>query len=224
MKNFLFFLSFCFSFCVFAQKVTLSKVAQTHANADKVFYKINADSTAKIYLGEVEVQGFSDDDAKVFAQIYKKAKEIGANAFDWKPFVQIDETVSKFDPTHYKLDLYYVEPKDFPEEKNMVYFIASPYKKQIIGFNGQNVVFEPRTYTTIQLQPGEIYTVSTRKLLGSSIKLSAQDDQPVQYFQFSGFSVNANEGAGIQLKSGDIMKLEKSYAQFLTVIYQYFKN
>ncbi|SFI85016.1 hypothetical protein SAMN05421638_1180 [Kaistella treverensis] len=224
MKKFFFFLSFCFSVFTFAQKVTLSKVAQTHKNTDKVFYKINADSTAKIYLGEVEVQGFSDDDAKVFGMIYKKAKEIGANAFAWKPLVQIDETVSTFYPMHYKLELYYAEPKDFPEEKNLVYFIASPYKKQTIAFDDKDVVLAPRTYTTLQLIPGEIYTVSTRKLLGSSIKLSAQDDQPVQYFQFSGFSVNANQGAGIHFKSGDIMKLEKSYAQFLTTIYQFFQK
>ena len=224
MKKVLLVLSFGFSLLMFGQNVTLSKVVQTHTNTDKVLYKINPDSTAGIYLGEVEVQGFSDDDAKVFGLIYNKAKEIGANAFSWQPFLQIDETAAAFDPLHYKLNLYYVKSDQFPEENNRVYFISSPYKKQTIAFDKKEIVFEPRTFTYVQLEPGEIYTISTRKLLGSSIKLSAQENQPMQFFQFSGFSVNANQGAGLNFKSGDIMKLEKSYGQFLTTIYQYFKK
>ena len=71
---------------LFGQNVVLNKVVKTHTNDDKVFYKINPETTAADYLGEVEVQGFSEQDAKVFGMIYKKAKEIGANAFSWKPF------------------------------------------------------------------------------------------------------------------------------------------
>ncbi len=222
MKKYLFLLLFFLSVLNFGQNVSLSKVVETHTNADKVFYKINPDSTKAQYLGEVEVQGFSDDDAKVFGLIYTKAKEIGANAFAWKPFLSIDDSMPEFDPVHYKLNLYYVNSADFPAEDNKVYFISSPYKKQKIDVNRKEIIFEPRSYTWIHLQPGEIYTISTRKLLGSTIKLSAQEKQPVQYFQFSGFSVNANQGPGIQFKSGDIMKVEKSYGQFLTTIYQYF--
>lgn len=210
---------------IFAQTVVLNKVVKSHSNDDKVFYKINPDSIPSEYLGEVEVQGFSDNDAKVFGMIYKKAKEIGANAFSYQPFEEVDGTLSKFEPTHYKLSLYYVAVSDFPKEENAVYFISSPYKKQTITINNDKKVFEPRTYTKIDLAPGEVYTVSTRKLLGSSIKIAAQQNQPVQYFQLSGLSVNSNEygKAGINLKSGDIMRLEQSYAQFLTTIYQSFK-
>ena len=68
-------------------------------------------------------------------------------------------------------------------------------------------------------------TVSTKKLLGSTIKLAAQENQPVQFFQFSAFSVNSNASgtAGINLKSGDITRLEQSYGQFLTTIYEELK-
>ncbi len=209
----------------FAQNVVLNKVVKTHSNDDKVLYKINPDSVSSEYLGEIEVQGFSDDDAKVFGMVYKKAKEIGANAFSYQPFETIDETVPQFDSAHHKLSLYYVVPNGFPKEDNVVYLISSPYKKQTIGINKKNIVFEPRTYRKLKLLPGEIYTVSTKKLLGSSIKVSAQENQPVQFFQFSAFSVNSNPygTAGINLKSGDITKLEQSYAQFLTTIYQYQK-
>ena len=178
---------------------------------------------ASEYLGEIEVQGFSDDDVNVFGMIYKKAKEIGANAFSIKPFESVDGGVQKFDLAHYRLNLYYVSADQFPKEDNMIYLIASPYKRQTVAINKNKRIFEPRTYTKMELSPGEIYTVSTRKLLGSSIKLSAQENQPVQFFQFSAFSVNSNQegNAGINLKSGDITRLEQSYAQFLTTVYQY---
>ena len=78
----------------------------------------------------------------------------------------------------------------------------------------------------MSLLPGEVYSISTRKLLGSTIKLTAQNNQPVQYFQISGFGVNTNQNGtpGVNLKSGDIVRLEQSYAQFITTIYEYFKK
>ena len=206
-----------------AQNVILNKVEKTHSNMDKFLYKINPEAVNAEYLGEIEVQGFSDDDVKVFGMVYKKAKEIGANAFSYRPFESVEGGIQKFDSAHYRLNLYYVSPDQFPKEDNIIYLISSPYKKQTIAVNNDKLSFEPRTYTKIQLTPGEIYTVSTRKLLGSSVKLSAQENQPVQFFQFSAFSVNSNPygTAGINLKSGDITRLEQSYAQFLTTIYQY---
>ena len=206
-----------------AQNVILNKVEKTHSNTDKFLYKINSEAVNAEYLGEIEVQGFSDDDVKVFGMVYKKAKEIGANAFSYRPFESVEGGIQKFDSAHYRLNLYYVSPDQFPKEDNIIYLIASPYKKQTIAINNDKITFEPRTYTKIQLIPGEIYTVSTRKLLGSSVKLGAQENQPVQFFQFSAFSVNSKPygNGGINLKSGDITRLEQSYAQFLTTIYQY---
>ena len=210
---------------LFGQNVVLNKVVKTHTNDDKVFSKINPETTAADYLGEVEVQGFSEQDAKVFGMIYKKAKEIGANAFSWKPFEEVDGSLTKFEPSHYKLSLFYVQLSDFPKEENTVYFISSPYKKQTISINRDKKDFEPRSYTKINLDAGEIYTISTRKLLGSTIKIAAQQNQPVQYFQLSGLAVNSNDDnkPGINFKSGDIIRLAQSYAQFLTTIYHYFK-
>ena len=225
MRKILFLNLILLSTFFFAQNVMLNKVVKSHSNEDKVFYKINADFASAEYLGEVEVQGLSDNDAEIFGMIYKKAKEIGANAFSYKPFQEVDETFSKFDPAHYKLSLYYVSVSDFPKEDNTVYLISSPYKKQTISINNDKKVFEARTYTKFELKAGEIYTISTRGLLGSTIKIAAQQNQPVQYFQLSGASVNSNDYGkpGINLKSGDIIRLEQSYAQFLTTIYQYFK-
>ena len=225
MKRLIFLYLMIAGFSISAQNVLLNKVVKINTNSEKIFYKINPIDNNAEYLGEVEIQGFSDDDAKVFDMIYKKAKEIGANAFAFQAFETIDGTMSKFDPVHYKLSLYYASKEDFEKEDNMAYFISSPYKKQTISINKDKIKFEPRSFTKIKMEPGTLYNVSTRQFLGSNIKIAAQADQPVQYFQLSGFAVNANQegSAGINLKSGDIMKLEQSYAQFLTTIYQYFK-
>lgn len=222
MKNFLVFCTLIFAQIAFAQNVILNKVEKVNTNSDKIFYKIDPKVIAAEYLGEIEVQGFSDDDAKVFGMIYKKAKEIGANSFSYLPLESISGESVVFDELNYKLNLYYVPKENIPTENNVVYLIASPFKKQKIAINKENVEFQPRTFKKVVLKAGENYTISTRKLLGSAIMLSAQENQPVQYFQFSAFSVNSNPygTAGISLKSGDITKLEQSYAQFLTTIYK----
>jgi len=64
-------------------------------------------------------------------------------------------------------------------------------------------------------------TVSTRKLLGSSVKLAGKKDQPSVYFSLSNFKIRSNDSlyGGINLKSGDITGLEKSFGMFLTTIY-----
>ena len=225
MKNFLIISILFLSQIIFGQNVILNKVVKVNENSDKTLYKIDSEITTAEYLGEVEVQGFSDDDAKVFGMIYKKAKQIGANSFFYHSLETITGEKPEFNPLNYRLNLYYVSQENLPVEKNVVYLIASPYKKQKIAVNKEIIEFKPRSFKKIELQSGEIYTVSTRKLLGSTIVLSAQENQPVQYFQFSAFSVNSNPfgSPGINLKSGDITKLEQSYAQFLTTIYQEIK-
>ena len=225
MKKLIYLSILFFAQMFFGQTVILNKVLKSNTNSDKIFYKIDPSKVTSEYLGELEVQGFSDDDVKVFGMIYKKAKEIGANAFSYQPFETVDGSVQKFDYAHYRLNLYYVPANTFPKEDNIIYLIASPYKKQSIGVNKDNIVFQPRTYIKKTLSAGEIITISTKKLLGSTIKLAGQADQPVQYFQFSAFSVNSNPygTAGVNVKSGDITRLEQSYGQFLTTIFEEFK-
>lgn len=225
MKKLIFLTALFIAQSFFGQNVTLNKVVKSNSNADKILYKIAADQSEAEYLGELEVQGFSGDDVKVFGMIYKKAKEIGANAYSYKPFESIDGSSQKFDDAHYRLNLYYLEPARFPKEDNTIYLIASPYKKQKIALNKDNIIFEPRTFTKRKLSMGEIYSISTRKLFGSGIQVSGQQDQPALYLQFSAFSVNSNPygSAGINIKSGDITRLEQSYGQFLTLIYEEIK-
>lgn len=205
-----------------AQNVYLSKVEKTNDNTDKFLYKKAEAAIEAEYLGEIEVQGFSNDDAAVFSLIYKKAKEIGANTFSFKPFENIDGTPQSLNPANYRIALYYT-PKEKLEgqKKGMLYVFASSDKDQKISINKKDYILTPRSYLTLDITPGEVYTISTKKLLGSTIKVQPKTNDENLYFQVSSLKVKSDTSGtgGLNLKSGDIIGLEKSFAEFLSLIY-----
>lgn len=203
-----------------AQNVYLTKVERTHENTDKFLYKISEIKDAE-YLGEVEIQGFSKYDDEVFALIYKKAKEIGANSYTLKPFENIDGTKQNFNPSNYRLNLYFLPKNQLAEQTGYMYIFASSDKNQKIAVNNKDYIISPRSYIRLKTVPGEVYTVSTKKLLGSTIKIQPKDNSSNQYFQISAAKIKSdNTGTGgLNLKSGDIIGLETSYGDFLSTIY-----
>lgn len=205
----------------FAQNVFLTKVEKTHENTDRFLYKIDEEKKEAEYLGEVEVQGFSKNDAEIFSLIYKKAKEIGANTFALKPFETVDGSVQNFNPANYRLALYHLPKEKLLNQTGNLYLFASSDKDQKIALNKTDYILSPRSYFVIQTVPGEIYTISTKKLLGSTIKFQPKESSSNQYFQISATKIKSDETGvgGLNLKSGDIIGLEKSYAEFLSVIY-----
>lgn len=222
MKNIKFFLLLFVSQFFLAQNVYLSKVVKSNENSDKQLYSIKEEISLAEYLGEVDVQGFSNNDADIFSKIYKKAKEIGANAIALKPIEDIDGSAKEFNASNYKLSLYYLPKEKISASEGSLYVFASSSKDQKISINKKDYILPPRTYTKLQLAPGEIYTISTKKLLGSTIKIKKDNNNSDQYFQVSATKLggnNQNDGT-LHLKSGDIIGLEKSYAQFLKLIYQ----
>ena len=70
--------------------------------------------------------------------------------------------------------------------------------------------------------PGEIYTLSTRNLFGSSVKISYNNDQQIQYFLISAFKVKSDKSGvgGLNLKSGDIISIDSSFGDYLTLVLQ----
>ncbi|NAW51687.1 hypothetical protein GNY06_09980 [Elizabethkingia argentiflava] len=226
MKHFffIFFLYHCIG--LNAQWVGISKMLNIHDNKDKHFYRIENTKGAE-YLGEIEVKGLGQDDVNLFRTIYTKAKKMGANAFHIKALESIDGSLLAFNPEHYYLSLYYLPMDvDTPTQgEDTAYIIASPTSAHKISINNEKFILPARTFKKISLKPGDIYTLSTLKFLGSSIKLSSSGKQSAHYFQVSGFKIKSNPygKGGMNLKSGDFTRLEKSYAMFLTSIYQEIK-
>ncbi|GGG47957.1 hypothetical protein [Epilithonimonas arachidiradicis] len=200
--------------------VTLNKVEKTNDNKDKFFYKITEPSKSE-FLGEILVNGFSNDDVAIFGDIYKKAKQVGANSFSLKPIENVDGTFQSFNPAYYILNLYYTQPDNITDEQNVVYLVSASEKNQKININNQTTEIKPRSFLRLELIDNEVLTVSTRKLLGSAVKLSGKKDQPSLYFSLTDFKIRSNDSiyGGINLKSGDITGLEKSFGMFLTTIY-----
>ena len=220
MRKLLFLISvFCCQF-FYLQTVTLNKVEKTNDNKDKFFYKIN-DASNSEYLGEILVNAFSNDDVEIFGDIYKKAKQVGANSFSLKPIENVDGTIQDFNPAYYILNLYYTNPDNIPNEENVAYLVSSSEKKQKININGKTTELKARSFIKLNLNETEVMSVSTRKLLGSTVKLSAKAGQPSLYLALTDFKIRSNDGiyGGVNLKSGDITGLEKSFGMFLTTIY-----
>lgn len=204
-----------------AQTVYLSKVEKTNDNSDKFLYKKDEVGTESVYLGEAEVQGFSKDDALVFSLVFKKAKEIGANTFTIKPFENIDGSPQDFNPSNYKLALYYTPKKELKVQDGAMYVFASSEKNQKININKKDYIVTPRSFFKLKIVPGEVYTISTRKLLGSTVKVQPKTNDENLYFQVSSLKIKSDDSGvgGLNLKSGDVIGLEKSYAEFLRAIY-----
>jgi len=204
-----------------AQNVYLNKVEKTKDNTDKFLYHVNEDIEGREYLGELEVQGFSKDDAAVFSHIYKKAKEIGANTFSLKPFENIEGIPQPFNPANYKIALYYTPKEKLAAQNEALYIFASSDKEQKISINKKDYVLPSRSYIKLKTVFGEVYTISTKKLLGSTIKIQRKNKDENFYFQISSLKVKPDTSGvgGLNLKTGDIISLDKSYAEFLSVIY-----
>ncbi|WP_288435631.1 hypothetical protein [uncultured Chryseobacterium sp.] len=205
-----------------AQNVYLTKVEKTNDNTDKFFYRKEDATEDAVYLGEVEVQGFSKDDALIFSLVYKKAKEIGANTFQLRPFENVDGTPQDFNAANYKVALYYTPKEKLTVRHGEMYIFASSEKDQRISINRKDYTISPRSFLKLKVIPGEVYTISTKKLLGSTVKIQPKANEDNVYFQISSLKVKSdNSGSGgLNLKSGDIIGLEKSYAEFLSAIYQ----
>jgi len=205
----------------FAQNVFLTKVEKTHDNTDRFLYKIDEEKKDAEYLGEIEVQGFSKNDAEIFSLIYKKAKEIGANTFALKPFENVDGSWQSVNPANYRLALYYLPKDKLLNQTGLLYVFASSERDQKIAVNKVDYNIHPRSYMIFQTTPGEVYTISTKKLLGSAVKFQPKENSINQFFQISATKIKSDETGvgGLNLKSGDIIGLEKSYAEFLSLIY-----
>lgn len=220
MRKLLFLISvFCFQL-FYLQTVTLNKVDKTNENKDKIFYKIT-DFSKSEFLGEILVNGFSNDDVKMFGEVYKKAKQVGANTFSLKPIENIDGTIQKFDPAYYILNLYFTKADEIVDEQNVAFLISSADKNQKINIDNKTTEVKPRSFIKLNLKNDEVLTVSTRKLLGSTVKLAGKSGQQSLYFSLTNFKIRSNDSVygGINLKSGDITGLEKSFGMFLTTVY-----
>lgn len=218
MKKIIAFSFLFIAICINAQLVTLSKAVNKSDNVDKFFYLIDPEKQPAEYLGEVEVDGYSENDADVFSMIYKKAKTVGANAFSLYRAEMIDGKKQEFNPRKYRLNLYY--STTFPKEDNVAYLFSSGKKGHKIKLDGKKITLQPRSFIKKVISYGGENSIVAGNLLGSRINLSAKSGQPVQYFQISNFDAKSDEQGSISIKSGDIIGLERSYANFLSIIYE----
>ena len=102
-----------------------------------------------------------------------------------------------------------------------MYIFASSEKDQKININRKDYTIKPRSFFKLKIVPGEVYTISTKKLLGSTVQVQPKTNDENLYFQVSSLKIKPDTSGvgGLNLKSGDVIGLEKSYAEFLSAIY-----
>lgn len=219
MKNLIFILALSTANYSHAQSVTFSHVEKSVENKDKTLYNINSYATDAVYLGEIDVMGSTQDYPKMFNLVYQKAKEIGANSFALGRTETIEGGKRPFNPQHYYLKLYHADADKISQQSNQLYLLNISNKELKIDVNNSTVKLKPLSYISQKLTAGEVLSVSTRQLFGSNVSFTGSEHQSVQYFQIVGPRVRANHesNGGINFKTGDIVKLERSYAEFLLI-------
>lgn len=202
-----------------AQIITFAKVIKTNDNQDKNIYSSTEEFSEEDLLAQIEIDGYTSDDALVYSQIYKKAKEVGANIVQWQPPVNIDGRKQEINLHNYKLNLYYREQSISKE--GIAYIFGSPTKDVKITLNNKKLLLPARSYIKYNLAPGKLLELNVGGFLGSRIKVKGSTANDEFYFQISGGKLGA-EDEGLKIKSGDIVGVDPSFGEFLKIIYKPF--
>ena len=195
---------------VFAQKIVLSEGVKISENNDKRLYRIDSDVNS-IKLGTIEIYGDLENSLASFNTFYQKARTIGANSYIYN--VEKDLNNDEIESITKNITLYYTEK--LPEKENF-YYVLNSGKPQNIVINGKRFDIPNQSYIENKIIGDESNYISTRKFLGSRINLYFKNAQPEQYFQVVSGGVKSDQTGvgGLVLKSGDLLMLERSYANF----------
>lgn len=221
MKKLLAFFAFFFLISSVFGQASLIEAKRHHENKDSFIYLIsqNLPESAE-YLGTMEITNQGMDETDLFQDFYKKAKLIGANAYQ----IQTTDNLENQPAYHrnlFTVKLYFVEQNKIPSEDNLVYLIANQHSSKI-RVNDKKLEISPKTYIKIDLKTTKVADVAVGGFLGSRIEFSSKLHQPNQYFEIKNANVRSQNSpfGGINIKSGDFVMLEKSYAQFLISLFQ----
>lgn len=221
MKKLLAFFAFFILFSSISGQVSLIEAKKHHENKDSFLYLLpqNLPENAE-YLGKMEINNQGMDETELFHEFYKKAKLVGANAYQ---IITTDnlENQPVYHRNLFAVNLYYVEQNKIPNEDNFVYLIANQHRSKI-RVNDKRLEIQPKTYLKIDLNTMKLADVAVGGFLGSRIEFSVKNSQPNQYFEIKNANVRSKNSpfGGINIKSGDFVMLEKSYAQFLISLFQ----
>lgn len=216
MKKIVIFCLLSFVSFGFSQNVELLNPTQRLEATDDLLYRIKSFEDA-VYLGELKVNPTTGDDFKLFSDVYHQAKSIGANAY-----IVEDEQIngkSSANDEPFILKLFYLSPEKFKEKRNMLFLFGSSKKDIKIRINDKKGIINAKSYYVIPLQAGQEYKIATRQLLGTSMRFVTSENDKNKYYKITTINFLPQNG-NLSFKSSDIISIERSFADFLTVIYQ----
>ena len=216
MKKCIFWIVFfCMQF-TFGQKIILAEGSHAVQNNDRRLYKVASGSGGQL-LGEIEISGALSDPVAAFNSFYRKSKVLGANAYT--QVRQPDLDGNPITSGLRKIQLYYFER--LPVENNIAY-ILNPDRARKFRINGNKLELPADSFYSLELQDGKEISIVTGGFLGSTVNLSYKIQQPAIFLTLNsgglGTSHDPSNG-GIVIKSGDLVQLESSFGNFLTLFY-----
>lgn len=216
MKNRIWTLAALLPFTLFAQSVNLTEAKTANDNNDQRLYKIDVVNDAQ-YLGKIEILGPLEDGPVAFKKFYQKARSLGANAFLYQSKKDLDN--QEIATNTREVALYYTPT--LPSNANS-YLIYNDSKTKEVLVNGEKVTIPQNTYYEGQIKEGANNYIATKKFLGSRVNLYYKEDQPQQNFQLLSGGIRSDKSGvsgGLILKTGDLIVLERSYANFLSMFF-----
>ena len=158
-----------------------------------------------------------DNDVAAFNAFYQKARTVGANSYIYS--VEKDLNNEDIRSNVKIISLYFTQ--NLPEKYN-TYYILNSGKSQNVVVSGKKVEIPSKSFIQDDIKTDESNYISTRKFLGSRINLYYKSSQPEQYFQVISGGVKSDQTGvgGLVLKTGDLIMLERSFANFLTLFYK----
>lgn len=181
-------------------------------------YKLNDDDYIATFNGFVINSGKSIL-SNLFNSFWRKANELGANAF------RVDSVKNESDTVWINISVYNLTDVLFDEmvklyPTNMVYVIGDIDKRQTpkkIKFNNEKLELAPMEFIAYQNEVGKEAILSFGGFLGAKVWIKGQDNRLPKHLSLSGFGVGPGryDEISISFNTGRIYPVELNFGQFL---------
>lgn len=161
--------------------------------------------------------------SEIFASIWKFSNSVGANSYR----IESKSLNLKQDSSFVVLSIYFTNPCYLKENfdlypKNNIYIVGSlNYNSKTLSelkVNNKYAYVGSLEYMGFQNQVGETMKINIGGAMGSTVKITGNENKDSEFFSTSGISVRPGYNfsqIGIEISSGMLYKVEPNFGYFL---------
>lgn len=201
----------CLPFCLKAQDISWIKAAHTSDNNDKRLFPVERFIEKGKYLGTLLVAGKVESELLTWKEIYKRAKFLGANAYD----IHYQSLEPNSRSNLMEISFWYTSAP-FKKLSSTLLFVFALEKKVKYELDNIQIILPAGTFSIHEIS--NPIRVRTGGFLGSAIRLYA-GQEPVSYFYaVDGFDIQSDKGF-LNILTGDLIALEEGLGYYLSKRY-----